>query len=149
MSTCIRIASLALTLGLLALGGCQKKDQGPKAGDFVGTWTEEAVILSARQSAPTETPAERLRLTLNSDNTFRLEMADAKGTPIAAAGANEGTWQLVDGRVTFAVTKEGLAAKYRPTAPTEISRITQLDDGRTAASVISGDEMVRSLVRGG
>ncbi|NUQ49940.1 MAG: lipocalin family protein [Phycisphaerae bacterium] len=149
MSTPIRIAALAATLGVIALGGCQKKAEGPKPADFVGTWTEEAVIVSARQAATLEPPSERIRLTLNGDHTFRLEMTDAKGTPSPAAGANEGTWQLSEGRVILTVTKEGLAAKYRPAAPTEIFNITQLEDGRTAVSVMSGDEMARSLVRGG
>jgi hypothetical protein len=130
------------------VGGCKGKgeDGGPKAADFVGKWNEEAVAVSARLQVASETPKERLTLTLNSDNTYRAQVCDAAGAVIAAAGQDEGTWAFADGTVTFTRQTEGLKAKYKNLAPTQAVDVKKIEDGRTVITVVTADESMRNLV---
>lgn len=119
---------LAMTAVLVVagLGGCSKKAPAkldPKKVE--GTWVElvDTNQASSRRMAPVAPRPYTRKLTINADKTFKMELCDKSGNPIAGK-AISGTWEYGADQMNFTVTENKVDAAQQNWKPLNSGGVT-------------------------
>ncbi len=111
MSATIRLALAGLMLfGVSGLIGCSKSKSAPDSGKLVGSWVEVNEQASPRMKPPENTSMRKL--TINADKTFKLEVCNPDGTPIAGQTAS-GNWKQDASGFSFEATTNTLDEAHK------------------------------------
>lgn len=124
---------------LLMQMGCNKGNSGAVFSDkdFIGTWVEQPPQ-PVDDNNPRKRKIERvdpnLRLiTVNSDGTWAMALADSSGNAVAGGKQMEGKWTYDNGTFAFEVTKNGLGDKFAQWKPAGVTGFSPPASGKGLA----------------
>lgn len=114
--------------GIVGCGGGKKIHDPYKDKSFVGVWleSEKANAEGGGTALGVQKLGKYRRLmTINEDGTFKLTQATKDGSPHEPDKAITGTWELVDGVVTFNVQSDTL--NNEEWVPREVGKLTRTE----------------------